>query len=497
MKRIISVLISIVMIVSVISVAPITTDAVSAVYGDFKCSVKDGICTIDKYVGDDLYVVIPQTINGYPVGVIGQCAFQNTDILGVSIPNSITKLDHNAFEGCEELMMITIPSSVTYIGLYCFKGCKKLASVTIKNDKYGNGVKEIGGDAFTDCDALESIVLPDSVETISFKVFKSCDNLKKVHFGAGMTTLEYKNQQTSPRYETFEFSYNVESVTVSSKNPLYSSQDGVLYDKAKTSVLYYPPKKADTAYTLPATVKTVGYKSIFNTAYLRELTIPYNTKVDSVAMVGYMPSSPTAMSTDNKKIDGFVIRGFSGTSAHEYAFNQGIAFKQIDLPKSVKLNKTKVTLKGANKSAVQLTTSVTPVDTLTDITWTSSDPNVATVNINGKVVAKNTGKTTITASTFNGKKATCVVTVKAPKSIKLSKTSTTLKKNKKLTLTAKITGTKDNKPTFTTSNSKVVKIVKVTGNKVQVKALKKGKATIKVKTYNGKTASCKITVKNK
>lgn len=490
MKKLLSLILSLLVLVGIVFSVPFSVGAASAVYGDFKCSVKDGICTIDKYVGDDLFVTVPQTINGYPVGIIGQNAFGDTDVLGVTLPNSITKLDHSAFSSCEELIGITIPSSVTYIGLYCFKDCSSLVNVTIQNDKKGNGVKEIGGDAFNGCDSLEHIVIPDSVETISFKVFKNCDNLKSVFFGAGMKTLEYANQQTSPRYETFDGSYNVEEITVSSKNPYYSSQDGVLYDKAKTSVLYYPPKKPEKSYTLPVTVKTVGYRSIYNTAYLRELTIPYDAKVNSVALIGFTPGT-----FNDKKIEDFVIRGFSGTSAHDYAFNQGFTFKQIDLPKTVKLNKTKVTLKGANKTAVQLTTSVTPVDTLTDITWTSSNPSVATVNINGKVVAKNTGKTTITATTFNGKKATCVVTVKAPKSVKFNKVSTTLKKNEKLTLTAKITGTADSKPTFTTSNAKVVKILKVNGNKVQVKALKKGNATIKVKTYNGKTASCKIKVK--
>lgn len=127
--------------------------------------------------------------------------------------------------------------------------------------------------------------------------------------------------------------------------------------------------------------------------------------------------------------------------------------------------------------------------------WSSDNSNVATVS-NGKITAKNLGTATITATAPSGKKAYCKVTVKsAPSSIVLgSKKSVTLAQGDKLKLTSSVkNGTASKTRKFTTSNKKVC-TVDSSGN---VKAVGVGKAVITVKTYNGKSASCTITVKPK
>lgn len=76
----------------------------------------------------------------------------------------------------------------------------------------------------------------------------------------------------------------------------------------------------------------------------------------------------------------------------------------------ISLNKSELTLK-LNKSET-LTATVTPDNAANkSVTWTSSDPTVATVNTVGKVTALKVGTTTITAKTVNNKTATCAVTV--------------------------------------------------------------------------------------
>ena len=85
--------------------------------------------------------------------------------------------------------------------------------------------------------------------------------------------------------------------------------------------------------------------------------------------------------------------------------------KKIVEATGISLNKTSLSLhEGASET---LTVTITPADT-TDktVTWTSSDTNVATVS-NGKITAVKVGKATITATTSNGKTATCTVTVKS------------------------------------------------------------------------------------
>lgn len=168
-------------------------------------------------------------------------------------------------------------------------------------------------------------------------------------------------------------------------------------------------------------------------------------------------------------------------------------------PAKVTLNKSKATL--GVKQTLTLKATVAPEDAGDKtVTWKSSKKAVATVSASGKVTAKATGSTTITATTANGKKAKCVITVKpAPKKVTLYKGKTklksgkklTLKKGKSLTLTAKPTSGSATKLTWTSTAPKVAKVDK----NGKVTALKKGSATITVMTHNKKKATVKITVK--
>ena len=116
-----------------------------------------------------------------------------------------------------------------------------------------------------------------------------------------------------------------------------------------------------------------------------------------------------------------------------------------------------------------------------------------TVTKSGKIKGVKTGTATITVKTTSGKKATCKVTVKVPATkVKLNKTKATVAKGRTLTLKATMTpSSSTDKLTWTSSNKKVATVDK----NGKVKALKKGAATITVKTTSGKKAACKITVK--
>jgi uncharacterized protein YjdB len=151
----------------------------------------------------------------------------------------------------------------------------------------------------------------------------------------------------------------------------------------------------------------------------------------------------------------------------------------------------------------KLRASIKPYNTTNDktIKWTSSNKKVATVTSSGKEVtvkAVGGGKATITATTSNGKKITCKVTVKSPiTGVKISNSSKTVKKGKSFKLTATIvpSDTTDSKTIkWTSSNKKVVK-VSGSGKTATVKAVGKGKATITATTSNGKKITCKVTVK--
>lgn len=123
-------------------------------YGAFTYSVTEGKVTIevcDKTFSGE--IIIPDTIEGYPVSKIGT----------------------GAFKGCTGLIRITIPDSVTTIGDSAFSGCSDIEAVVI-----GNSVKVIGENAFYNCDSITSVTMGDSVETIKQLAFAGCKSLKNI-----------------------------------------------------------------------------------------------------------------------------------------------------------------------------------------------------------------------------------------------------------------------------------------------------------------------------
>lgn len=148
--------------------------------------------------------------------------------------------------------------------------------------------------------------------------------------------------------------------------------------------------------------------------------------------------------------------------------------------------------KGSTKT---LTPTVFPESSNEKITWSSSNKKVVTVDKNGKIKGIKTGTATITAKTASGKKATCKVTVvnktKKAATVKLNKTTLSLSRGDYQQLKAQLTKGATDTVTWKSSNKKVVTVDK---NGV-IKAVKKGTATITVKTSGGEKAVCKITVK--
>ncbi len=161
-------------------------------------------------------------------------------------------------------------------------------------------------------------------------------------------------------------------------------------------------------------------------------------------------------------------------------------------PASIFLDKMNITLDVGQSTT--LTATVSPSDT-TDPTvkWSSNNPNVAEV-VDGKVTAKASGPATITARTKNGLTATCVVNVKAIEvtSVKLDKSSITIKKNDtaKLCATVAPNNADDQSLRWTSSNRSVATV----DNQGNVKAEKEGSTTITATSSNGISASCKVTV---
>jgi len=176
---------------------------------------------------------------------IGDFAFNScTGLTSVTIPNSVTIIGEHAFIGCTGLTSVIIPNSVILIGDFAFYGCIGLTSVTIHNS-----VSEtfIGGWAFYGCIGLTSVTIPNSVTVIGDYAFSRC---------TGLT-----------------------SINVDPNNAYYSYEDGVLFNKNKTTLVQYPAGKQGTSYTIPNSVTTIGEVAFSGCTGLTSVTIPNSVRI--------------------------------------------------------------------------------------------------------------------------------------------------------------------------------------------------------------------------
>ena len=137
-----------------------------------------------------------------------------------------------------------IPDSVTSISNVAFWECSSLTSVTIPDS-----VTSIGEGAFTECTGLTSIVIPEGVKEIKENPFPMC--------------------------------YSLQGIEVNEKNKYYLSENGILFDKDKKTIIAYPAGKSVESYEIPDSVTSIGNSAFWGCSSLTSITIP-----DSVPSIG-------------------------------------------------------------------------------------------------------------------------------------------------------------------------------------------------------------------
>lgn len=193
------------------------------------CTVIAGNAVAGKTITS---ITIPDKVKS-----IGDSAFSAcTSLTSITIPKSVTSIGKDAFRACKSLKTLTFQDSAANIGETAFMYCRALTSVNL-----GNGVTSIANSAFYDCNKLTSITIPSSVKSIGSGVFNSCTSLT--------------------------------SITVNSNNANYSSQDGILFNKDKTTLLRCPQAKSG-AYTIPTSVKIINNSAFYFCSKITSVTVP-------------------------------------------------------------------------------------------------------------------------------------------------------------------------------------------------------------------------------
>ena len=243
------------------------------------------------------------------------------------------------------------------------------------------------------------------------------------------------------------------------------------------------------AVTIPSSITSIGEFAFRGCTGLASVSVP-----NTVEKIGNCAFGYTYGSGHYVKIDGFTIYGTKGTAAERYAYSNGLNFvERAAAPAEVRLSRSSLALSVGE--AYTLKSTVFPNDAKNKTCkWYTSRSSVAAVSSTGRVTASAVGTAVITAKTVNGKKATCKVTVSpAPTGVKISPTALTLGKGESYTLKGTVlpNDAKNKTCKWYTSRSSVA-AVSSTG-KVTAKAV--GTAVITAKTVNGKTATCRVTVK--
>ncbi len=460
--------------------------------------------------------VTPDTVR-----IISDRAFSGASSLNGLTLSNVTEIGANSFENCGSLETVDVNGCLDKLGEFAFAGCK-----TLKNIELPDTLTEIPMGVFSGCEELESFNIPQSLIKVGYKAFdgtewfNGCNDgfvyIGRILYGyktsfrspdgsgdpskpeklvikdgtisvspsalAGSYTTEI-NIPSSVKYMDGASIYprnGLNKISVNKGNTSFAVSDGILFDKSLTKLIAVPETYKNTEYTVPSSVKEIdAYAFVFN-KNIFDITVPESVKTfgtnpfyngDENRAVVCLKNSPAEQAADNDNVS--VILSDTGIS----------------------LNKAEITLGVGEK--YQLAANIMPSYMGKAVTWKTSNTSLATVS-SGLITAKKTGRVTITAVNIKGDTAKCVVTIKkAPASIKLNKTNITIGVGERIDLGVTLdSGSAAAKRTYTSSDENVVSIDKSKWG-CSFAAMKPGKAVVKVSTYNGKTALCNVTVKEK
>lgn len=225
------------------------------------------------------HLEIPAEIEGLPVRVIGDVAFQFAQSKSVHIPNTITDIGERAFSN-SKIKSLIIPGTVKRIGSLAFVSCHALDDLTIEH-----GVEIIGGSAFAST-SIKTVVIPGSVTLIDQFAFYTCEKLETVEIHEGVIAIgERAFAQTAVQslhvpasvsslgsglyYRTL---YSLE-ITIAQESPYFTAEEGVVYTKNLDKIIAVPSSKAGH-FDVPASVTEISSRAFWFCEGITGVSLP-------------------------------------------------------------------------------------------------------------------------------------------------------------------------------------------------------------------------------
>lgn len=410
-------------------------------------------------------VKIPDTINTIPSSTFYNC----TSLTDVSIPNTVTKINSSAFYGCSLLENIELPSSLNTIGNSVFENCSNLKSIDVPDSvtSFGSSVfkncdaltdvtldikASIGSEVFYNCDALQkvtinatsigskalynldaltSVTFGDKVTSIGSELCYGCENLTDINFGKYITEIPASSFRQCQRLTSVNLPRFCTKVSANA-----------FAEDTKLTSAYVPVSVAsieNNSFSYPAKMTMYGKSGSYAEEYANSRNMPFSatnapiTKIDytdnSIDIGRYAKIRPTlniepefdtsvvtfASSDENiltvsetGEIYGKNYGTATITATSDSGVKDTITVNVVRLADSVSLDKTELELETGDTAKLKAT--LNPSDATDQITWKSSNENVATVS-GGTVTAVGAGTAVITVTTTGGKTASCTVKV--------------------------------------------------------------------------------------
>ena len=312
-----------------------------------KITIGSGVETVNPYAFNQcnlLATVVFKDSNTANKKICERAFYYCGSLTEVDFGNAVTSIGDYAFTVCSKIKSLEFPDSLTSIGQFAFSPYTDGTGGTYKESnlesvKFGTGLKTIGNYAFYDdrkiskleftdkltsigsyafynCGNLQSIAIPDNVTKIDNNTFENCSSLKSVSIGKSCTTISAT---------AFNNATALEKITVSADNEKYSSVDGALLNKEKTSIILYPKSKSGE-FVIPDTVTSIADRAFSSCPNLTKITIGAN--VESVGAYAFSDCSALSDvvfkdSTMEKKVIG------------DYAFYNCQALSNVDFGNAV------------------------------------------------------------------------------------------------------------------------------------------------------------------
>ncbi len=365
----------------------------SSVKGQTECVVDYNTAdTITHYYTDGTfqYKINPDGKSLSVSGLVDRNKIYN----GLSIPSSfylydygfelpVNTISYGAFSSCINILgTLNLPNSIQYIEGMAFYGCKGLSGkLTLPN-----GLISLASFSFGDCTGLNEIIIPASVVTMDESAFSMSNNISKI---------------------TNNSNQGIEASTLLNYGEVFVNQAGRVF-KGSDLLRYGVYNKGIDINGISLNKKEASIHK-GKKIRLKATITPSNASFKKITW----KSSNERVATVNQS---GVVKGKSkGTATITATTQNGKKAKckiKVLIPvKGVKLNKTKVTIE--QDDTVTLKATIKPKNaSIKEVSWRSTNEDVAEVDSDGEVEALEPGKCTIIVTTKDGKyKAKCRVTV--------------------------------------------------------------------------------------